>query len=541
MIRSTVDDRSLNRETPREATETSRMRELELRILQLEEEKARLLRERLEYELLGEDLVGQLDEAKVAELHRYLHDRQQHPEMLRNGRIVSVGEVPPEAILNLADLIYWRHALADSTGLLTFLYVNDDGQPRPVGNSPRQLPALAAVRPECRRGVDAAVAAIAATEKCPVGNIGAKCQGCGRPLWIVPIRLRYEHDVETVGCLVGHDLPKPSQPHRRMVELVADMTGRRASEEYAGQVNTILQMQVTAMVAKYTAQKSDAARTAREGLERQSRIADDLSHAKAELEAVLEEARDARRAAERANESKGLIMAAMSHEIRTPLTCVIGFADLLARPSLTLEDAHKFAESIKESGQVLLSLINNILDLSKLEVGALELERVAYSARQLLEEVAGIFTPSCREKGIDIRVAVDDAVEASQLGDPMRLRQVLMNLVGNAVKFTREGGVDLVCAPDPADPGLLGIEVRDTGAGIPPDRLETIFEAYRQGDAQTSRKHGGTGLGLAISKHISEVMGGELRVSSREGEGSCFTFTFAGRLPEGSETPTWAE
>ncbi len=540
MFRSTLDDRTQGRGTPQDATETSRERELELRILQLEEEQARLRRERLEYELLGEDLVGQLDESKVSELHRYLHERQQHPEMLRNGRIVSVSDVPPEAILNLADLIYWRHALAESTGLLTFLYVNDEGQARPVGNSPSQLPALASVRPECRRGVDRAVAAITASETCPAGNIGARCDGCGRPLWIVPIRLRYEHDVETVGCLVGHDLPTPSQPHRRMVELVADMTGRRASEEYAGQVNTILQMQVTAMVAKYTLQKSDAAREAGEALDRQSRIAEDLARAKSELETVLAEAREARRAAERANDSKGLIMAAMSHEIRTPLTCVIGFADLLARPSLTIEDAHKFAESIKESGQVLLSLINNILDLSKLEAGHLELERVDYSVRQLLDEVVGIFTPSCREKDIDIRVAIDDAVAQEQVGDPMRLRQVLMNLVSNAIKFTREGGVDLACGPDPDDPDLLRIEVRDTGAGIPSDRLDTIFEAYRQGDPEVSRKHGGTGLGLAISKHISEVMGGELSVTSREGEGSCFVFTFADRLPEGIPTPSGA-
>ncbi|MBU1071981.1 hypothetical protein KKG45_01905, partial [bacterium] len=330
--------------------------------------------------------------------------------------------------------------------------------------------------------------------------------------------------------LVGHGLPTPSKPYRRMVELVANLAGRRASEEYARQVNTILQMQVTAMVVKYTSQKTATARESREALVRQSRISDDLSHAKAELEAVLEEARDARRAAERANETKGLIMAAMSHEVRTPLTCVIGFADLLARPSLTVAEAHKFAESIKESGQVLLSLINNILDLSKIEAGHLELERIPYSIRQLLEEVVGIFTPSCREKGIGIRVQVGGDVEEEQLGDPMRLRQVLMNLVGNAIKFTREGGIDLLCAHSTGDPAMLAVEVRDTGSGIPRDRLETIFKAYRQAEADVARKHGGTGLGLAISSRIVQAMGGEMSVTSREGEGSRFTFTFAGRL-----------
>ncbi|MBC8425712.1 ATP-binding protein [bacterium] len=223
-------------------------------------------------------------------------------------------------------------------------------------------------------------------------------------------------------------------------------------------------------------------------------------------------------------------LAAMSHEIRTPLTCVIGFADLLAMPSLTIEDAHKFAGSIKESGQVLLSLINNILDLSKIEAGCLELERIPYSLRQVLAEVVNIFMPSSREMKIDIYLQVAGNVPSEQIGDPMRLRQVLLNLVGNALKFTREGRIDLVCSLNETDPDLLEIAVQDTGTGIPPDRLDTIFEAYRQAEANTARKYGGTGLGLSISRRIIEVMGGRMSVTSREGEGSCFTFTLPGQL-----------
>ncbi len=529
MNRSTVDERSSFSENSHDAGGASRERELEMRLLQLEEDKARLERERLEYELLGEELVGQLDEQEVAELHRYLHDRQEHAELLRDGRIVPVGEVPPEAILDLAELSYWRHALSESTGLLTFLFLNDHGETRPAGNSPHQLPALATCRTDCWRAVERIVADAAQHADEP---FGVRCGGCGRPLWITPVCLRYEHDKTAVAFLVGHGLPAPTRTYRRMVELVANLAGRWASEEYARQVNTILQMQVTAMVVKYTGQKNEAMLRSREALERQSRISDDLTHAKAELEAVLEEARDARLAAERANESKSLIMAALSHEIRTPLTCVIGFADLLARPTLTLADAHKFAESIKESGQVLLSLINNILDLSKIEAGHLTLERIPYSIHQLLSEVVDIFTPSCREKGISIRVQVADDVANEYLGDPMRLRQVLMNLIGNAIKFTREGGVDLLCTSDAEDPDTLKVEVRDTGEGIPRDRLATIFEAFHQADTGTARKYGGTGLGLAISRHIIRVMGGGMSVYSRKGEGSCFTFTFPGHLPE---------
>jgi signal transduction histidine kinase len=463
----------------------SRERELALRVLQLEEDKARLERERFEYALMGESLTGELSNDDVAHFHQYLRDRQRHPELLRDGRIVPVDEVPPLAILDLADLFHWRHALAETTRLQTFLYLVNQGEPQSTANTPEQLSVLAECAPACRQAVDQAVQELPADTERPVG---VRCKGCGRPLWIVPISLRHQEHWTPIAYVAGHALPSPTRSYRKMVELAANEVGRRASAEYANQVNTILQMRMSAMIDKFMQQK-----------------------------------------VETAGKAEGAL-AAMSHEIRTPLTCVIGFADLLAMPSLTVEEAHKFAGSIKESGQVLLSLINNILDLSKIEAGCLELERIPYSLRQVLAEVVNIFLPSSREMKVDIHVRVAGNVPPEQMGDPMRLRQVLLNLVGNALKFTRQGRIDLVCNLDDADPDLLEIAVQDTGTGIPRNRLDTIFEAYQQADSQTARKYGGTGLGLSISRRIIEVMGGQMSVTSCEGEGSCFTFTLPGQL-----------
>jgi len=456
-----------------------------LRILQLEEDKARLERERFEYALMGESLTGELTDEDVATFHRYLRDRQKHPELLRDGHIVPLDEVPSLVILDLADLFFWRHALAETTRLQTFLFLVNEGDPQSTANLPEQLPVLADCTPACRQAVEQAVQELPADAERPVG---VRCGGCGRPLWIVPICLRYQDRWTPVAYLAGHALPSPTRSYRRMVELAANEVGRRASEEYANQVNTILQMRMSAMIDKFMRQKVETA-------------------GKAEV-----------------------ALAAMSHEIRTPLTCVIGFADLLAMPSLTIEDAHKFAGSIKESGQVLLSLINNILDLSKIEAGCLELERIPYSVRQVLAEVVNIFMPSSREMKVDIYVRVAGNVPPEQIGDPMRLRQVLLNLVGNALKFTREGRIDLVCDLSDTDPDVLEIAVQDTGTGIPRKRLDSIFEAYQQAETNTARKYGGTGLGLSISRRIIEVMGGRMSVTSCEGEGSCFTFTLPGQL-----------
>jgi signal transduction histidine kinase len=284
-------------------------------------------------------------------------------------------------------------------------------------------------------------------------------------------------------------------------------------------------MQILRVVAAYTEERDAATAEARHAMLRQERTAGELATAKSDLELALESAGRARQDAERANETKSLFLAAMSHEIRTPLTCVIGFADLLTIPTLGEREVRKFAASIKESSEVLLSLINNVLDLSRIESGQLELEVIEYSLRDLVGEVATIFAPSCREKPIELATSVASDVPAVQVGDPTRVRQVLMNLVGNAVKFTHRGSVAVSCRPDPQDAQRLEIRVEDTGIGIPPDRLERIFEAFQQGERSMVRRHGGSGLGLAISRRIVLSMGGRLLVESRPDEGSRFAFT----------------
>ena len=511
-----------------------RLRDLEFRLLELEEEKARLERERVESALMGEELAGRLDADALAEIRDHFRE---HPPtaLLRDGVVVSVHDIPPEAILDLIEPIHWRHALSQATGLQTFLYLMDRDGPRPAANAPSQLPALADCSSECLRAVDAAAAELPSDVRRPVG---VRCRGCGRPLWMVPIGLDYRREHRTIGILAGHALPAPTRAYREMVELVAAQVGRRASAEYAQQMDIVQNMRMSVLIERYLEEKSERIRGAERALRRQTRATEALDDAKRDLEQAVRAARDARAAAEKANASKSLFLAAMSHEIRTPLTCVIGFADLLVRPGLTLDEAHRFAGSIKESGQVLLSLINNVLDLSKIEAGRLELERIPFSLRQVMSDVVEIFTPSAREMKVEVGVDVDPSVPTEQLGDPMRVRQVLMNLVGNALKFTREGRVDLRCCPVPSKTGVLTIDVEDTGTGIPRHRLEAIFEAFKQGERGTARKHGGTGLGLAISRRLIVAMGGELSVVSREGEGSCFTFTLPVQIAEPGDART---
>jgi len=534
-----MSDRSLDITLPPDARgdepALTREQRLEARVRRLEAENARLLREQLQPALFGGDLVDQLGDAELDNLRHYLREAQQRPDLWCEGRLLPVRDVPPEAVLDLAELAYWRHALARAVGLCTCLVLRDGRGYRAVDDGR----ILAAEGAACGGACVAAVAELLETDPDPAAvarPAGAGCPACGAALWHVPVLLSHEKERAVLGRLVGHGAPAESEAQRRLVELVANLAGRRASEEYARQSAAVLQLQVAGMIGRYTQAKAHAAEAAREAMERHARVAADLARAKADLEGALAEAGDARRAAELANRSKSMFLAAMSHEIRTPLTCVVGFADLLTMPNLSERDVRDFAASIKESGQVLLSLINNVLDLSRIEAGRLDLERIPFSAAGVLEEVCGIFAPSSREKRVALELTVDPGVPAEQVGDPTRLRQVAMNLVGNAMKFTSRGAVAVACRrADRA--GWLEVSVTDTGAGIPADRLGGIFEPFQQAGRDIARKHGGSGLGLAIAHRTVAAMGGELTVVSEVGRGSRFAFTFPESLPEGAGGP----
>jgi len=234
----------------------------------------------------------------------------------------------------------------------------------------------------------------------------------------------------------------------------------------------------------------------------------------------------ARRRAEAATIAKSQFLANMSHEIRTPLTAVLGYADLLMDPSLSPGDRSDYLAVVRRSGEHLLELINDILDLSKIEAGKLAIEVRRCNVVSLVADVASLMRPRAEQRGIHLAVEYPGEVPETILTDEARLRQSLVNLVGNAVKFTERGEVRVVVAFLPAwreGRPALKIDVADTGIGIRPEVMAELFQPFTQGDATTVRKFGGTGLGLAISRHLAELLGGELTAASVAGQGSTFT------------------
>ncbi|MDE1146746.1 MAG: ATP-binding protein [Azospirillaceae bacterium] len=263
-----------------------------------------------------------------------------------------------------------------------------------------------------------------------------------------------------------------------------------------------------------------------------NRLMDDqirLEGQAAALAALAEERDRARATAQAASQAKSNFLAAMSHEVRTPLNGILGIAQLLLAEPLT-PDVRQQVRTLHQSGQSLLTIVNDILDVSKLEAGKMALEELAFGLGDLLDGVRRLMAPNATKKGLALAVAVDPALSPAYRGDPVRLRQILLNLISNALRFTQAGGVTVAveAAEAEAEGGggvTLRFSVTDTGVGLSPAQAARLFERYVQADETIARRYGGTGLGLAICRDLVELMGGRIGVDSREGQGSRFWFT----------------
>ncbi|MEI6415265.1 MAG: response regulator, partial [Pseudomonadota bacterium] len=238
------------------------------------------------------------------------------------------------------------------------------------------------------------------------------------------------------------------------------------------------------------------------------------------------ELQSARKAADVANSAKGNFLANMSHELRTPMNGVLGMLELVADTPLTV-DQRQYVELAQDSARGLLLLLNEVLDFSKIEAGRMTLEAVAFEPRKILSGTVQMLSIQAREKRLEVGLEIDERIPEGLLGDPTRLRQILVNLLGNAIKFTSEGRVMVQAelSTQDADGALLTFGVKDTGIGIAREKQATIFDAFTQADTSMTRRFGGTGLGLAICSHLVGLMGGRIWVESEPGQGSVFRFS----------------
>jgi len=346
---------------------------------------------------------------------------------------------------------------------------------------------------------------------------------------------------ESAGGIVGlpeSRVPAPVQPVTYVEHTYIAKDGRRIPVSFSSSVMRTDEGAVAAIVCvaqditdrKRWEQEVQAAKDAAESANR------DLVETNRHLEDATKFAQDMARQAGTASAAKSEFLAMMSHEIRTPLNGILGFSQLLLEDEALTRDQKDFVDTIYSSGTALLTVINDILDFSKIEAGRMDLETIDFDLVSVVESVGDVLKQRITEKGLELNCFVDHHVPSRLRGDPSRVRQILLNLAGNAVKFTERGEVvvEAKLEYETKDTVTIRFEVRDTGIGIPEDRLSVIFDKFTQVDGSTTRKYGGTGLGLAISKKLVEMMGGEMGVESEIGKGSNFYFAVDFALQKGA-------
>lgn len=327
-----------------------------------------------------------------------------------------------------------------------------------------------------------------------------------------------------------------SSPHLERMVSICDQQDALAINQGLSQQKTLFVLigaLTTYLAASFwriqvTANKLNATNS-----ELESRVRDrtrELQNRTDQLEIRTDELELARQIAEESTRAKSTFLANMSHEIRTPMTAILGFADLANSGQLAGDEQKEAIATIQRNGNHLLSIINDILDISKVEAGKLDIELTTLTPLKSLDEVIELFRGRAAEKAVQLELRCEGSIPSAIQTDPTRFRQAIVNLVGNAIKFTDNGRVSLVVSCDPKSE-MLTVKVIDTGIGIPEDRLSSIFHAFTQADISTTRKFGGTGLGLTITAKIAELLGGSVEVSSEVGKGTTFVFSVAtGRL-----------